>query len=405
MPAEFRWIMTGAGLAKRAIAEAGGAPVAPAQFAVGDGDGEYHEPEELVDGLINETWRGDINKIYRHDTETDLVVIEAIIPTDFGGWEIREAAIYDADDDLILVGKYPLTEKPAPGSGGEKQIVVRGGLRISNGGEVVVLIDSDLVMATQEYVDDHALLTNPHGSTPAATANRLILRDAAGRAKIAAPSAGDDIARKDTVTAHIHNLAVAAGDFLVGSGPGAFVRKTLAEVKAILGLGDAAFKNTGTLGTQVAAGNHTHSNGAGIGGPYAPADVLQTTYPVGSLYFNASINANPASLFGFGTWVAFGAGRMLLGAGGGYTAGDTGGEATHTLITGEMPSHNHTGPTFKYLLKPPYSGSLTGNDNNGSGSEQAVGFGDGGEMLTVGGGAAHNNMPPYVVVYIWRRTA
>ncbi|BCS55208.1 phage tail protein [Geobacter sp. SVR] len=397
MPAEFRWIMTATGLAKRATAEAGGALVAPAQFAVGDGDGEYHEPEDLVDGLINERWRGAVNKIYLHQTQPDLVVIETVIPADVGGWDIREAAIYDAAGDLILVGKYPMTEKPAPGSGGEKQIVVRGGLRISNGGDVVVQIDSDIVMASQEYVDAHALLTNPHGSTPAATANRLILRDSAGRAKVAAPSAGDDIARKDTVAVHIHNLALAVGDFLVGSGPGAFVRKTLAEVKAILGLGDAAYKNTGTAGTQVAAGNHTHS--------YAPANILQAAFSVGSLYFNASIATNPAELLGFGTWVAFGAGRMLLSAGGGYTAGDTGGEATHTLTTGEMPAHHHTGPTFKNLLKPPYGGSLTGNDTTGSGAEQAVGAPDGGEMLSVGGGAAHNNMPPYVVVYVWRRTA
>lgn len=138
---------------------------------------------------------------------------------------------------------------------------------------------------------------------------------------------------------------------------------------------------------------------------YAPATILQTAYPVGSLYFNASNATSPAALFGFGTWVAFGAGRMLLGAGGGYAVGATGGAVTHTLTANEMPAHNHTGPTFRNLLKQPYAGSLTGSDATNSGAEQAVGAGDSGEMVNAGGGGAHNNMPPYIAVYIWQRTA
>jgi hypothetical protein len=53
----------------------------------------------------------------------------------------------------------------------------------------------------QAKVDAHANLTNPHSATSAATANRLMLRDASGRSKVASPSAADDIARKDTVDA------------------------------------------------------------------------------------------------------------------------------------------------------------------------------------------------------------
>lgn len=85
---------------------------------------------------------------------------------------------------------------------------------------------------------------------------------------------------------------------------------------------------------------------------------------------------------------------------------------THTHAAGSVvtdPGHNHTGGTYKYLLKPPYGGSLTGNDNTGSGTEQAVGGGDGGEMETKATGITvsttvldagssdgiNTNLPPY----------
>lgn len=169
MAAEYRWVMTATGLAKRAAAETGGALLAPTQFAVGDGGGEYHEPEELVGGLVNERWRGAVNRIYIRPDEPTLVVIETIIPPDQGGWDIREAAIFDSAGDLIAVGKYPLTTKPEPGSGGAKEIIVRGALRVSNGGDVVLQIGTSLTMATQEYVAEHAQDAAPHSGheTPA----------------------------------------------------------------------------------------------------------------------------------------------------------------------------------------------------------------------------------------------
>lgn len=121
------------------------------------------------------------------------------------------------------------------------------------------------------------------------------------------------------------------------------------------------------------------------------AAVLLAAYPIGSIY--TSVNAtNPNGLFG-GNWEAFGEGRMLLGAGGGYTAGDTDGSATHTLTINEMPSHTH---------------SFTQENTRGAGS---LGAGNGDSSFSTvntsstGGGAAHNNMPPYIVVYIWKRIA
>jgi len=127
---------------------------------------------------------------------------------------------------------------------------------------------------------------------------------------------------------------------------------------------------------------------------------MSDIYPVGSIYINAAVTTNPATLLGFGTWVAFGTGKMMVG----YDASDTdfdalqetGGAKTHTLTISEMPSHTHTS-------------ALRGNgeDENVSFPSAADNTNPSLTMTTdaTGGGGAHNNMPPYIVAYMWRRTA
>ena len=121
-------------------------------------------------------------------------------------------------------------------------------------------------------------------------------------------------------------------------------------------------------------------------------------YPVGSIYLSVN-NVNPSSFFG-GTWVQI-KDRFLLTAGSTYTAGNTGGEATHTLTVDEMPSHNHYIKSYRggtqwavgYLWSRAASdsGNVEGGQSNYTNN--------------TGGGKAHNNMPPYLVVYAWKRTA
>lgn len=119
--------------------------------------------------------------------------------------------------------------------------------------------------------------------------------------------------------------------------------------------------------------------------------IFDNIYPIGSIY--TSINeTNPSNLFG-GTWEQL-KDRFLLGAGDIYTNGAVGGEATVTLTIEEMPAHTHTTGRTK-------SG---GSGTNiyvpaTSGAESPV------ETTSTGGGAAHNNMPPYLVVYMWKRIA
>lgn len=123
--------------------------------------------------------------------------------------------------------------------------------------------------------------------------------------------------------------------------------------------------------------------------------LLNAVYPVGSIYLSVNA-ASPATLFG-GTWERL-KDRFLLAAGDTYAAGAAGGEAAHTLTTGEMPSHTHQWSGYVWMKSDgvrdeDYRTPIDGNDVWSS------------SMLSAGGGAPHNNMPPYLAVYIWKRTA
>ena len=128
----------------------------------------------------------------------------------------------------------------------------------------------------------------------------------------------------------------------------------------------------------------------------AQKTTLEQVYPVGSIYLSTSM-LNPVTIFGFGVWTRI-ENRFLIGAGDLYDGGDEGGEATHTLTVQEMPSHTHSPSSGADFLV--YHGTSQGTSGAASGSiikRTDIG--------ATGGGQAHNNMPPYLAVYMWERTA
>jgi hypothetical protein len=132
---------------------------------------------------------------------------------------------------------------------------------------------------------------------------------------------------------------------------------------------------------------------------------LDSIYPIGAIYTSIT-SGSPQSVFG-GTWVSFGQGRVLVGhddtssPDSDFVASSTdgssvlvGGAKTHTLSVDEIPSHTHGISNFE---NPAGTGS-TGSAN-GASSFSTV------NTTATGGGTAHNNLQPYVVVYMWKRTA
>ena len=127
--------------------------------------------------------------------------------------------------------------------------------------------------------------------------------------------------------------------------------------------------------------------------------MLETIYPVGSIYINAGVATNPGTLLGFGTWTAFGTGRTIVGVDSSDTDFDavreTGGSKTHTLTVDEIPSHTHSITVYNE------SGSPDG-DVGGDSSSTSLGTVN---TAATGGGSAHTIVQPYITAYMWRRTA
>ena len=136
---------------------------------------------------------------------------------------------------------------------------------------------------------------------------------------------------------------------------------------------------------------------------------LDRVYPVGSVYINVN-NTNPSSFIG-GTWERI-KDRFLLSAGDTYSAGTTGGEARVKLTAEQMPKHSHV---MSVGLNDGWSEAMVhSGDNKGSATGCAIhvnstvrkeGNGYYTYGQTSGGDQSHNNMPPYLTVYMWKRIA
>lgn len=151
-------------------------------------------------------------------------------------------------------------------------------------------------------------------------------------------------------------------------------------------------------------------------------DILNKTYPIGSIYMSVN-DTNPSTLFG-GTWERL-QGRFLIGAGAvtdsnsntrfgsigaeepDFKNGETGGQYFHKLNVDEMPEHSHTGNYYNGQNMSPNNGGVNPDggyhydwSNGGSNSQNEMIF-----VASTGGGQEHNNMPPYLAVFMWKRTA
>ena len=127
-------------------------------------------------------------------------------------------------------------------------------------------------------------------------------------------------------------------------------------------------------------------------------EILKADNPVGTVR-TFGVSTNPATLLGFGTWTAI-AGKVIVGIDAGQaefdTLDETGGSKTHTLTTAEIPAHTHNMPQR--------------NTSAGTGTRNVQAASTGGTTAdnptaSEGGGGAHNNLQPYIVKYVWQRTA
>lgn len=174
--------------------------------------------------------------------------------------------------------------------------------------------------------------------------------------------------------------------------------------------GAAVFSSTVALGTSATATTQSaNDNSTKVATTAYVANSVALAYPVGSIYINASVSTNPATLFGFGTWAAFGAGRVMVGLNAGDSSFDTleetGGSkdavvVSHTHSISD-PGHNHTVGIQTKTLDQNAGGSSLAGAGTTTTSTASTGI----SINSTGDSATNANLQPYIVVYMWKRTA
>lgn len=179
--------------------------------------------------------------------------------------------------------------------------------------------------------------------------------------------------------------------------------------------GAAVFSSTVSLGaTATATTQSAGDNSTKVATTAFITAALSALYPVGTIYTNASVSTNPATLFGFGTWTAFGAGRVLVGLNGSDSSFDTleetGGSKDAVVVshthTATDSGHTHTTFNGSNLNSNVTNGGVAGTVTRGSSASNETNSASASiSVSTTGSSGTNANLQPYIVVYMWKRTA
>ena len=132
--------------------------------AVGDGGGSYYKPNSTMTALKGEKWRGKVNRVEINEKSPNMIDVVAVIPSDVGGWTIREMGVLDETETLIAVCNTPDTEKVIISSGAAGEIELTMHIEISNADAISFIIDPNVVTATKKDIADHDASKTAHAA-------------------------------------------------------------------------------------------------------------------------------------------------------------------------------------------------------------------------------------------------
>ncbi|MCM2376783.1 phage tail protein [Pseudomonas marginalis] len=154
--ADYYTLLTDAGIAYETACKAAGVPIKLAQISVGDGNGAVYNPDASAKALKREVWRGPLNALFQDEKNANWLMAEVTIPSDVGGWYVREAGLWTDTGILYAIVKYPESYKPVLAtSGSGKEFYIRSIFETSNAAIVTLLIDDTVVKATRAWVMDY----------------------------------------------------------------------------------------------------------------------------------------------------------------------------------------------------------------------------------------------------------
>lgn len=149
--ANYYTIITNIGKSKIANAQLLDRKVDITEIAVGSAK---YNPRDSQETLENEVWRGNIGLIEIDNNNPNWIVLEAVIPSDVGGFTINEVGVFDSSGDMIAVGKYPETYKPILEEGSAKDLYLRMIIEVSNASTVELKIDPTIAIPSQKWVNE-----------------------------------------------------------------------------------------------------------------------------------------------------------------------------------------------------------------------------------------------------------
>ena len=157
----FYTLLTNIGAALHANAQVQQTTVAWSHFALGDGNGAAVVPTQTQTGLRREVHRLAISSIEAHPDNPNWIVVEAVVPSDVGGWTVRESAVYGGPggNTCSAVGNYPETYKPVLAEGAGREMVMRMIVEISSVATVKLLVDPAVAIASRQWVQ--SLVASP----------------------------------------------------------------------------------------------------------------------------------------------------------------------------------------------------------------------------------------------------
>ncbi|PNB74899.1 phage tail protein [Pseudomonas sp. GW456-E7] len=153
--ADYYTLLTNAGIAYETACKAAGVPIRLSQISVGDGGGTVYNPAATATALKREVWRGPLNALFQDEKNPSWLLAEVTIPSEVGGWYVREAGLWTDTGILYAIVKYPESFKPILAtSGSGKEFYIRSIFETSNASLVTLLIDDTVVKATRAWVAD-----------------------------------------------------------------------------------------------------------------------------------------------------------------------------------------------------------------------------------------------------------
>ncbi|MCX4026615.1 phage tail protein [Endozoicomonas sp. SM1973] len=169
MENKFYSIFTDIGKTQLVNATALGLKLNISKIKIGDGgddNGAETNPKETDTDIVRGRWEGPINDLKKHPKNDKWLVTETIIPDTVGNFYITEFGLYDDQDNLIVIGKYPKTYKPTLEEGSASSSYIKVILELANTDTVQLKVDPTVMLASKEYVDQeltlHKQQPNPH---------------------------------------------------------------------------------------------------------------------------------------------------------------------------------------------------------------------------------------------------